>query len=87
MGGMMFGYDTGQISDILVMEDFKRRFAQCDPAPSLELIDVSTCEFSTVRSGCIVALLSIGTLIGCLCGAPCVLTFRLHFNKTDNPVT
>ncbi|KIY64429.1 general substrate transporter [Cylindrobasidium torrendii FP15055 ss-10] len=70
MGGMMFGYDTGQISDILVMEDFKRRFAECDPAPSLDLIDVSTCEFSTVRSGCIVALLSIGTLIGCLCGAP-----------------
>lgn len=70
MGGFMFGYDTGQISDILVMDDFKRRFAECDPAPSLELIDVSTCQFSTVRSGCIVAFLSIGTLIGCLCGAP-----------------
>ncbi|KIY74122.1 general substrate transporter [Cylindrobasidium torrendii FP15055 ss-10] len=70
MGGFMFGYDTGQISDILVMEDFKRRFAECAPAASLELVDVSTCEFSTVRSGCIVAFLSIGTLIGCLCGAP-----------------
>ncbi|KIY72281.1 general substrate transporter [Cylindrobasidium torrendii FP15055 ss-10] len=70
MGGFMFGYDTGQISDILVMDDFKRRFAECAPAASLELIDVSTCEFSTVRSGCIVAFMSIGTLIGCLCGAP-----------------
>lgn len=72
MGGFMFGYDTGQISDILVMDDFKRRFAECAPAASLELVDVSTCEFSTVRSGCIVAFLSIGTLIGCLCGAPYV---------------
>lgn len=76
MGGFMFGYDTGQISDILVMDDFKRRFAECAPAASLELVDVSTCEFSTVRSGCIVAFLSIGTLIGCLCGAPYV-TFPL----------
>ncbi|KIY74099.1 general substrate transporter [Cylindrobasidium torrendii FP15055 ss-10] len=70
MGGFMFGYDTGQISDILIMEDFKRRFAECAPAASLELIDVSTCSFSTVRSGCIVAFLSIGTLLGCLFGAP-----------------
>ena len=29
MGGFIFGYDTGQISDILVMEDFKLRFATC----------------------------------------------------------
>jgi MFS transporter, SP family, sugar:H+ symporter len=61
MGGFIFGYDTGQISDILLMEDFKLRFAQCT-TPG----DVSTCNFSDVRSGLIVSLLSIGTLFGAL---------------------
>ncbi|KAK7047612.1 hypothetical protein VNI00_006380 [Paramarasmius palmivorus] len=65
MGGFIFGYDTGQISDILLMEDFKLRFAQCT-TPG----DVSTCNFSDVRSGLIVSLLSIGTLFGALFGAP-----------------
>lgn len=65
MGGFIFGYDTGQISDILLMDDFRRRFATCtNPG------DVSTCQFSTVRAGLIVSLLSIGTLVGALCGAP-----------------
>ena len=72
MGGFIFGYDTGQISDILIMEDFKVRFAQCG-TPG----DVNTCNFSNVRSGLIVALLSIGTLIGALIGAPYVTTFSL----------
>ncbi|KAI0050085.1 general substrate transporter [Auriscalpium vulgare] len=65
MGGFIFGYDTGQISDILLMDDFLLRFAQCG-TPG----DVATCKFSTVREGLIVALLSIGTLIGALLGAP-----------------
>ncbi|KAI0321540.1 general substrate transporter [Amylostereum chailletii] len=65
MGGFIFGYDTGQISDILLMKDFLQRFAQCG-----DRADVSTCSFSTVREGLIVALLSIGTLIGALIGAP-----------------
>lgn len=65
MGGFIFGYDTGQISDILIMPDFKLRFASCS-TPG----DVDTCNFSNVRSGLIVALLSIGTLIGALIGAP-----------------
>ncbi|THH12759.1 hypothetical protein EW146_g7392 [Bondarzewia mesenterica] len=47
------------------MDDFLVRFAQCG-TPG----DVSTCAFSTVREGLIVALLSIGTLIGALIGAP-----------------
>jgi len=58
-------YDTGQISDVLLMDDFKLRFAQCGTAG-----DVSSCKFSRVREGLIVALLSIGTLIGALLGAP-----------------
>ncbi|KAI0919943.1 hypothetical protein AcW1_002933 [Taiwanofungus camphoratus] len=65
MGGFIFGYDTGQISDILLMKDFLLRFAQCK-VPG----DVDTCAFSIVREGLIVALLSIGTLIGALIGAP-----------------
>ncbi|KAL0569133.1 hypothetical protein V5O48_012834, partial [Marasmius crinis-equi] len=65
MGGFIFGYDTGQISDILLMDDFLLRFAQCSEPGVL-----STCKFSDVRSGLIVSLLSIGTLIGALLGAP-----------------
>ena len=65
MGGFIFGYDTGQISDILLMRDFKLRFAHCT-TPG----DVNSCSFTNVRSGLIVALLSIGTLIGALIGAP-----------------
>ena len=57
-------YDTGQISDILLMDDFLQRFAQCT-----DRADVSTCHFSNVRAGLIVALLSVGTLIGALLGA------------------
>ena len=81
MGGFIFGYDTGQISDILIMDDFRRRFATCGD-PSI----VSTCEFSTVRSGLIVSLLSIGTLAGALAGAPYVfslLLLRVCLNASD----
>ncbi|KAF7970911.1 hypothetical protein HWV62_22608 [Athelia sp. TMB] len=65
MGGFIFGYDTGQISDILLLPDFRLRFATC-AAPG----DAATCAFSVVREGLIVALLSIGTLAGALAGAP-----------------
>ncbi|KIJ67307.1 hypothetical protein HYDPIDRAFT_165963 [Hydnomerulius pinastri MD-312] len=65
MGGFIFGYDTGQISDILLMDDFLLRFATCS-TPGV----VSTCKFSVVREGLIVSLLSIGTLAGALIGAP-----------------
>jgi MFS family permease len=57
-----FGYDTGQISGFLAMPDFLRRFGQRH--------DDGTFYFSNVRSGLIVALLSIGTLIGALVASP-----------------
>jgi MFS transporter, SP family, sugar:H+ symporter len=64
IGGFIFGFDTGQISDILIMDDFRRRFGSCT-----NYSVASTCEFSNVRAGLIVALLSIGTLAGALAGA------------------
>ncbi|KIW24314.1 uncharacterized protein PV07_10041 [Cladophialophora immunda] len=62
MGGFIFGYDTGQISGFLAMPDFLERFG-------LRHSD-GTFYFSNVRSGLIVAMLSIGTLIGALVAAP-----------------
>jgi SP family sugar:H+ symporter-like MFS transporter len=62
MGGLVFGYDTGQISGFLGMPDFQRRFGQINSQGEY--------YFSDVRSGLIVALLSIGTLFGALLGAP-----------------
>jgi SP family sugar:H+ symporter-like MFS transporter len=50
------------------MQDFKLRFAACsDPT------DASTCQFTRVRSGTIVSLFSIGTMIGALCGGTYVM--------------
>lgn len=54
--------DTGQISGFLGMKDFVRRFGQQHSD--------GTYYFSNVRSGLIVALLSIGTLFGALVAAP-----------------
>jgi SP family sugar:H+ symporter-like MFS transporter len=62
MGGFIFGYDTGQISGFLEMPNFLQRFGQRHHDGTL--------YFSNARSGLIVALLSIGTLIGALLAAP-----------------
>lgn len=62
LGGLIFGYDTGQISGFLEMDDFLRRFSDTtgEDGPA----------FSNVRSGTIVGLLSIGTLLGAIIAAP-----------------
>ncbi|KAL8278295.1 hypothetical protein RQP46_009327 [Phenoliferia psychrophenolica] len=64
VGGFIFGYDTGQISDFLEMDDFLTRFASCT-----DRSDASTCHFTNVRTGLIVSMLSIGTMVGALTGA------------------
>lgn len=57
VGGLVFGYDTGEISGLLAMPDFIARFG-------------SNGAFSNVREGLIVGLLSIGSLIGCVTAGP-----------------
>ncbi|OKL57309.1 hypothetical protein UA08_07493 [Talaromyces atroroseus] len=61
MGGFIFGYSTGQISGFETMDNFMELFAQHD---------ASGYYFSNVRSGLIVGLMSIGTMIGALCASP-----------------
>jgi len=48
------------------MDDFLERFADCSGTGS----PADVCEFTNVRVGLIVGLLSIGTAIGALCAAP-----------------
>ncbi|KAF4553298.1 High-affinity fructose transporter ght6-like protein [Elsinoe fawcettii] len=62
LGGLIFGYDTGQISGFLEMEDFLTRFS--------DTAEEGKPAFSNVRSGTIVGLLSIGTLMGAIIAAP-----------------
>ena len=53
MGGFVFGYDTGQISGFLEMQNFLIRFAQSSPPSSTS---PSGYHFTNVRSGLIVGL-------------------------------
>lgn len=50
IGGIIFGYDTGQISGFLEMKNYKERYAQLKSDGSY--------EFSNVRSGLIVSMVS-----------------------------
>ena len=61
MGGLVFGYDTGQISGFLEMDDFKERFGERSPGSN-------DYTFSNVRSGLIVGLVSF---IRIWSGLPC----------------
>ncbi|KAL9103068.1 MAG: hypothetical protein Q9163_001866 [Psora crenata] len=60
MGGLVFGYDTGQISGFLEMHDFLQRFGELRPNAK-DPGGPETYQFTN---------LSIGTLIGALIAAP-----------------
>jgi SP family sugar:H+ symporter-like MFS transporter len=61
VGGFLFGYDTGQISGMLLFKDFINRFAQ-DQGDG-------TKDWQPIIKSLLVSLMSIGTLIGALSGA------------------
>ncbi|KAK5651216.1 hypothetical protein OQA88_12723 [Cercophora sp. LCS_1] len=61
IGGFLFGYDTGQISGMLLFSDFINRFGQ-DQGDG-------TKDWQPIIKSLLVSLMSIGTLIGALSGA------------------
>ncbi|KAF7798713.1 hypothetical protein EIP86_009937 [Pleurotus ostreatoroseus] len=64
MGGFIFGYDTGQISDVTLMDDYMLRFSSCT-----DRTDINTCHWPIGRKGLIVGIFSIGTMVGSLAGS------------------
>ncbi|KAE8214726.1 hypothetical protein CF327_g1894 [Tilletia walkeri] len=64
-GGFLYGYDTGTISGILAMDEFKRIFGTTDNSTNPPTTDLTTSDTSLV-----VSILSAGTFCGALLGAP-----------------
>ncbi|KAI9063951.1 AmMst-1 [Trametes sanguinea] len=63
-GGMLFGYDTGTISGIIQMDDWIRTFGVRDSGSSTGF------SLPTSRESLVVSILSAGTFLGALSGAP-----------------
>ncbi|KAF7785072.1 hypothetical protein Agabi119p4_1237 [Agaricus bisporus var. burnettii] len=62
-GGILFGYDTGVINGVKVMEPWLRRFGD-------ELDSKGNFVLSSSRESLVVSILSAGTFLGALLGAP-----------------
>ena len=60
--GILFGYDSGYISSVLAMNEFKRQYGH--PVPSSE--DPSGFDYATWQKSLIVSILSAGTFGGAL---------------------
>ncbi|KAH9856813.1 AmMst-1 [Lenzites betulinus] len=63
-GGMLFGYDTGTIAGVIQMGDWIRTFGEPDSSAP------SGYSVSTSRESLVVSILSAGTFLGALSGAP-----------------
>jgi len=71
-GGILFGYDTGTISGLLVMKNFKETFGQYYPVNIPSNTDglKPGYDLSTSHTSLVVSILSAGTFVGALAGAP-----------------
>ncbi|CAO1624773.1 unnamed protein product [Parajaminaea phylloscopi] len=70
-GGILFGYDTGTISGILTMKAFRNQygtFMQSDPSKAGDMTPGN--YLSTNDTSLVVSILSAGTFVGALLGAP-----------------
>jgi sugar porter (SP) family MFS transporter len=62
-GGILYGYDTGVISGVQSMNDFRCTFGHFDAA-------LGQCALKSSEQSLIVSILSAGTFFGALLGAP-----------------
>lgn len=62
-GGILFGYDTGVISGVKVMDDWLRTFGKLRGG-------ATTYSITTSQESLVVSILSAGTFFGALIGAP-----------------